>query len=108
MNPALLRPPYGSINQTVRDAVGKPMILWSIDTLDWKTLNSQSTIDTVMKNVKDGDIILMHDIHSPTVEAAIKLIPKLQKKGYQLVTVSELAYFKGKQLKNGWSYGSFY
>lgn len=83
------------------------MILWNIDTLDWKTRNAQSTIDAVMNKVKDGDIILMHDIHTETVDAALKLIPKLQSEGYQLVTVSELAAAKGKHLLNGNTYTDF-
>ena len=106
-NAALLRPPYGAISQTVRDTAGKPLILWSIDTLDWKTRSTQATINAVMNNAKDGDIVLMHDIHQPTVEAAVQLIGLLQKRGFQLVTVSELAKYKGYELKNGWSYGSF-
>ena len=68
-----MRPPYGAINSTVAANAGLPMILWNIDTLDWKTRNAQSTIDAVMNKVKDGDIILMHDIHTETVDAALKL-----------------------------------
>lgn len=107
--PKVLRPPYGAgtKNATVRKHVGKPMIYWSIDTLDWKTKSKKKTVKTVMKNVKDGDIILMHDIHSTSVDAAIELIPKLIKKGYQLVTVSELANARGVKLKNGKTYYSF-
>lgn len=48
----LMRPPYGSVGKTVSANVGKPMILWSIDTLDWKTRNTQKTVDAVMKNVR--------------------------------------------------------
>lgn len=92
----LLRPPYGAINDTVKSNVGMPMILWNVDTLDWKTRNTQSTIDSVMKNLKDGDIVLMHDIHSQTIDAALELIPKLEEEGYQLVTVSEMAAAKNK------------
>lgn len=103
----LMRPPYGAINSTVAANAGLPMILWNIDTLDWKTRNAQSTIDAVMNKVKDGDIILMHDIHTETVDAALKLIPKLQSEGYQLVTVSELAAAKGKHLLNGNTYTDF-
>ena len=103
----LMRPPYGAINSTVAANAGLPMILWNIDTLDWKTRNAQSTIDAVMSKVKDGDIILMHDIHTETVDAALKLIPKLQSEGYQLVTVSELAAAKGKHLLNGNTYTDF-
>ena len=103
----VMRPPYGAINDTVRKNVGLPMILWNIDTLDWKTRNAKKTINTVMKNVGDGDIILLHDIHTESVDAAIKLIPKLQKAGYQLVTVSEMAAAKGLELEDGGKYTDF-
>lgn len=103
----LLRTPGGATNSTVKDVCGKPIIFWSIDTLDWKHRNASQTINHVMNNVKDGDIILMHDIHSPTRDAALQLIPKLKKAGYQLVTVSELAEYKGYTMKNGTVYSSF-
>ena len=61
----------------------------------------------VMENAKDGDIILMHDIHTESVDAAIELIPKLLEKGYQLVTVSELAAYKNVTLENGEKYTDF-
>ena len=96
----VLRPPYGAINDTVKSSVGMPMILWNVDTLDWKTRNTQSTIDEVMRNLKDGDIILMHDIHEPSVQAALKLIPDLVSQGYKLMTVSELAAAKNVTLQN--------
>lgn len=102
----LLRPPYGAINDTVKSSVGMPMILWNVDTLDWKTRNAKSTIDEVMKNLKDGDIILMHDIHTETIDAALELIPKLEEEGYQLVTVSEMAAVKNTTLENGTAYSS--
>lgn len=103
----LVRPPYGSYNGSVSVNVKAPMILWSIDTLDWKTRNAQSTIQTVLEQVRDGSIVLMHDIHSPSVDAAEILIPKLIQSGYQLVTVSELANYKGIAMKNGSVYSSF-
>lgn len=103
----VMRPPYGAVSSTVKASVGMPMILWNIDTLDWKTRNAQTTVDTVMKTVKDGDIILMHDIHTESVDAAIELIPKLIEKGYQLVTVSEMAAAKGITLQNGSTYTDF-
>ena len=84
-----------------------PMILWNIDTLDWKTRNAQKTIETVMNNVGDGDIVLMHDIHTESVDAALKLIPKLEKEGYQLVTISEMQKPKVKKLENGVKYCDF-
>lgn len=104
----VMRPPYGAINDTVRSSVGLPMILWSIDTLDWKTRNAQSSIDTVMNDVQDGDVILMHDIHTESIDAALVLIPKLEEAGYQLVTVSEMAKAKGVALQNGEKYVDFW
>ncbi len=103
-NAVTMRPPGGGYNATVQAVVDAPIILWSIDTLDWKTRNTQKTIDSVLNNVQDGDIILMHDIHSPTVDAALYLIPELKKRGYTLVTVSELAEAKGVELKPGQVY----
>ena len=103
---AVCRTPGGGISSTVKSSVGKPIILWSIDTLDWKTRNTEKTISAVMNNVKDGDIVLMHDIHEPTKRAALSIIPQLKKKGYQLVTVSELAEYRGYKLSNGGVYHS--
>lgn len=102
----LTRPPYGAINARVRKICQTPIVLWSLDTLDWKTLSTPSTVHTVMAEASDGSVILMHDIHKPTVKAAEQLIPKLQKKGYQLVTVSEMAKYKGLTLKKGIAYGN--
>ena len=103
----VVRPPYGSVNDTVKATVGTPMILWSIDTLDWKTQDVQSTVEEVMNNVQDGSIILMHDIYSTSVDAAEILSPQLIEDGYQLVTVHELAAAHGKELNPGVTYGEF-
>lgn len=103
----LMRPPYGAINATVRENVGLPLILWSVDTLDWKTRNSETTVNYVMENVRDGDILLMHDIHSETIDAIKELVPKLLEEGYQLVTVSEMAEARGIIMEKGEKYGRF-
>lgn len=103
----VLRPPYGAIGGVMHEKVKMPMILWNIDTLDWKTRNAKKTIETVMNNVGDGDVILMHDIHTESVDAALKLIPMLEKEGYQLVTVSEMAEAKGMKLESGVKYCDF-
>lgn len=102
----LVRPPYGSANDLVKSTVQVPLILWSMDTLDWKTLDIPSTVDTVFTNIKDGDIILMHDIHETSVAASEIIIPALVEKGYQLVTVSELAAAKGIEMHTGILYGN--
>ena len=57
--------------------------------------------------MQDGDIVLMHDIHSPTIAAAEILIPELVRRGYQLVTVSELAEYRGDGMQAGSVYFSF-
>lgn len=96
----ILRPPYGAFNDTVKSAAGKPLILWSLDTLDWKTRNTQQTIESAL-SAKDGDIILMHDIHEPTVAGAEEIITGLQEKGFQLVTVTELYTYRKGDFSNG-------
>lgn len=100
----LLRPPYGSISTTMRKKIDKPMILWSLDTLDWKTRNAKKIFNCVKKEVKDGDIILMHDIHPETAEAVTKIVPWLSEQGYDMLTVSELMERKGKKLEAGKAY----
>ena len=96
--PTLVRTPGGGFNSTVSSALasmGMPCIYWSIDTRDWEHKNTQKTVSAVLDHVRDGDIVLMHDIHSPTIAAAEIIIPELAARGYQLVTVSELAAMRG-------------
>lgn len=98
---SVARAPYGSADQHVYDIVQKPFFMWSLDTLDWQLLDAQADYDAVMNgDLTDGSIILMHDIHEPSVQAALKLIPDLVAKGYKLVTVSEMAEAKGVELQN--------
>ena len=98
---SLLRPPYGSISKTMRKKVKKPMILWSLDTEDWKSRNAKKIFNRVKKEVKDGDIILMHDIHPETAEAVKKIVPWLSEQGYDMLTVTELMARKGKTMEGG-------
>ena len=86
-----------------------PMIFWSIDTLDWKTKNAQSTIDAIQGNIKDGDIILMHELYDATSQACDTVIPWLNQQGYQMVTVSELIQFRQASVAggNGKQYSAF-
>lgn len=98
ISPVLMRPPGGYVDAnslSVVGTMGMSAVMWSIDTRDWQHRNAQRTIDTVLSQVKDGDIILMHDIYSTTADAAVVLIPELTARGYQLVTVSELAAYRG-------------
>lgn len=103
--PNLVRPSYGSFNKKIKESINMPIIIWNIDTLDWKSHNSKKIVSRVMNKVSDGDIILMHDIYSATVKAVDILVPKLISEGYQLVSVSELFYYKNINLENGKVYG---
>ncbi len=89
----ILRPPGGNTNDEVnalcRD-LGLAVINWSIDTLDWKTKDPDATYDAILDNVKDGDIILCHDLYTQTGEAMERVIPALAERGFKMVTVSEL------------------
>lgn len=104
----IIRPPYGAADNDIVPAnVSQPFIMWDMDTLDWKTKNAASVISLVEKYKEqdwDGAVILMHDIHPTTIEACKTIIPELVNDGYQLVTVSELAYLKGVKLEPGKSY----
>ncbi len=103
----LSRAPGGSHNERARNAVNLPMIGWSIDTRDWEHRSSSKSYDCVKRYAKDGAIILMHDIHSPTATASKSIIPYLVDNGYQLVTVSEMFDAKGIKLKsNGYYYSA--
>ncbi len=91
----LLRPPYGSYHSATFAAAGMPIVLWSIDTLDWKTRSTSATIQCIQQKAYDGAIVLMHDLHQPTVLAADAVMKYLKSAGYQLVTVSEMAAYRG-------------
>lgn len=98
---SVIRPPYGAVSSTVKQTAGAPMILWSIDTLDWESQDPEQITETVLSQVKDGSIILMHDIFSTSVDAVEILIPKLAEEGYQFLTVHELAEKKKTDLQPG-------
>ena len=109
VSPVLMRPCGGARSEAGMNIVGAismPAVLWSIDTLDWKTRDAQTTIQTVLEQAKDGDIILMHDLYETTADASEVLIPELVNRGFQLVTVSELASYRGGMLP-GHTYSRF-
>ena len=82
-----------------------PLYYWSIDTLDWKSKNADAVYNKVMKQVKDGDIILMHELYDSTAAAVERMVPELIKQGYQLVTCEQLVYAKtGKKPVPGTQY----
>ena len=95
----LIRPPYGEINEKIKNSLDASFILWNIDTLDWKNKDSDYLTDYVLKEVNDGNIILFHDIHKTSIDAINKLLPLLYVNGYQVVTVSKLAEITGTNLE---------
>ena len=103
----LFRPPYGAASSANLRAAEVPSILWSIDTLDWSSRNADKVYAKIMENPRNGDIILMHSLYESTRDAVKMVIPELYKKGFQIVSVSELAKLKGKQIEIGKSYTCF-
>lgn len=100
----LVRPPYLSVNQTVRAAVREPMINCSIDSKDWDGATTEDIINTISTQKKDGSIVLLHETYATTAEAMEILIPQLVAEGWQIVTVSELFKAKGLEMKDGQAY----
>ncbi len=90
---AAVRPPGGACDDTVKQVAGQLgyiLVNWSIDTLDWKTRDADSTYNAIMSQAADGGIVLCHDLYESTANAMDRVIPELIDQGYQLVTVSEL------------------
>lgn len=100
----MVRTPGGSINDTIRGNVGAPIILWSLDTLDWKTRDAGSVYNTIVNNAADGDIVLLHDLYQTSIDGSLQAIDVLQSQGYECVTVAELMRRRGVILQNGATY----
>lgn len=86
----LMRPPYGAISDDIRNSLDLSFIMWNVDSLDWKSKNEAAILTEIQHQTSDGAIILMHDIHQPSVNSLPKVIEYLQGQGYSFVTVSEL------------------
>ncbi|WP_250563376.1 polysaccharide deacetylase family protein [Sphaerisporangium fuscum] len=92
--PAIVRPPYGAVNRTVRRQVTRPLVLWNVDTEDWRYRNSARVARAALKDARPGSVILFHDIRPTTVKAIPRVLKTLSKRGYRFVTISEM--FGGK------------
>jgi peptidoglycan/xylan/chitin deacetylase (PgdA/CDA1 family) len=105
VTPVLLRPPYGSTSgrlTKITRKMGLAQVLWTVDPLDWEHRDTRYVEKRVLKAVKPGYVVLMHDIHPTTVRAVPKIIDRLTAEGYAFVTVSELY---GGRLVPGKEYG---
>lgn len=96
-----LRPPYGIIDDSVQKWAESPVVLWSLDTLDWKDQNADRIVNQVVWQVKDGDIILFHDIYDSSVDAALRIVDTLTERGYCFATVEQLLQDKGVTPEDG-------
>lgn len=93
-DPKYVRPPYGKMSDVYDKAVERESVLWTVDTRDWESHNAKAIQSIIEKYVGDGSIILLHDIHADSVESMKSVIPMLQEKGYQLVTIDDLLRYR--------------
>lgn len=100
ITPRLFRPPYGAITSSqkswIREEFGYPSILWSVDPEDWKKPGSSVVANRLVSGARPGGILLLHDIHAPTIDAVPMAIDQLLAKGFQFVTVTQLIAMDGK------------
>ena len=97
--PVMLRPPYGLSEPFVQAKVNLPIIEWDVDTKDWTGKSTAGVLSVLKTEVKDGSIILMHDIKENTPDAARAVVDWLKQNGYLCVTVEDLALQYGQHLQ---------
>lgn len=108
--PAFLRPPGGQYSEMVKEAARQAdlgILSWSVDPKDWANHDAQAIEQMVVSTVRDGDVILLHDMSDSSVEAALKIVDELKALGFTFVTASELARLKGTTIVPGKVYSSF-
>jgi peptidoglycan-N-acetylglucosamine deacetylase len=92
--PHLIRPPYGAINQRIKQLMftefGYSTIMWSVDPQDWRRPGVAAVTSRLVNGAHPGAIMLAHDIHPPTIQAMPSMFDQLLAKGYRFVTVSQL------------------
>lgn len=108
--PVLLRPPGGFVTDGVRQVAEVrqlALLRWSVDPKDWAVSSTAAIEASVLKHIKDGDVILLHDMTASSVRAALDIVDTLQQQGFRFVTVSELAQLREVRLKPGKTYTEF-
>ena len=109
-DPVWFRPPGGVVTDGVRQVAQArqlALLSWSVDPMDWKIKSTATIEQTVLKNVGDGDIILLHDMSMTSVQAALDIVDALQEQGFRFVTASELAKLRKTAIKPGAVYKNF-
>lgn len=99
-----VRPPWGFASAETLRETGAPLIYWTLDTEDWKLLDADRVAERIVKNVRDGDIVLLHDSYATSVDAAIQAIDALSVKGFAFVTLEELFLRMGVEPMRGCLY----
>lgn len=94
------RPPYGSFNTNVQRIANMPIILWDIDTMDWKNKDKNKIANEIIKGVEKNNIVLAHDLYESSVDGVIIAIDKLINNGYQFVSLEEYQIITGLNLNN--------
>ncbi len=97
-DPTVIRPPYGNYSEETLSFIQTPIVLWNVDTLDWKYRDANEIYQNSIDKIQDGDIVLMHDIYYRSVDAAILFADELYQRGYAVVSVQELAKAKNVTL----------
>ena len=100
----LFRAPFGKVNSLLRESVSAPIFDWTIDTLDWTGVSADEIVETVLNGVYTGAVVLMHDGYDNTVDALKRLLPILDERGYQVVSISQMAKAHDCPLKIGGVY----
>ena len=88
--PVYIRPPYGAWSQELEKVVDMIPVFWNVDSLDWKLQNKEQVLCCLSGQVKEGDVILMHDGYQSSVDAAFALVDHLQSRGFVFANVEEM------------------
>lgn len=97
----------GKCVQAVAEDHGLSILHWSVDPRDWAVHDAQAVKKSVISQVRDGDVILLHDMSDSSVEAALAIVDALQEQGFRFVTASELAQARNVTLVPGEKYARF-
>lgn len=102
VKPRTMRPPYGALltrqRQWIHSEYGYPTILWDVDPQDWKRPGVSVVKQRLVSNARNGSILLLHDLHGPSIQAVPGVLDSLLRKGYKFVTVSQLIAQKERSL----------
>lgn len=88
--PQYIRPPFGEWSKELQEEVDMTAVLWDVDPVDWKVKNTDTVVKRILKNARDGDIILLHDVYGTSVDAALEIVDQMRAEGYEFVTVDEI------------------